>query len=146
MPEILPGAVYQGIEPVTLRDILHKTGYKARLEKVEKGWIIESACNGTTFKIHLSGLARNCTHYQRISLSSGYQTDWSREIALAGVNKFNKSLACLKAHVDHRGDLIVGMDFVLGKGVSGAQIAEWLDLWRGGLIVFENFCETYCPK
>jgi hypothetical protein len=133
-----------GVSPQTIREILHETGYQAYVEETDTGWDITSSSNGTSFVIRLNSYDETKDSYRRISISSEYESYWDIDAVVQKMNEFNQTYCHLKGYVEKDGRLIVKMDFLLGEGVSTAQIVQWLQLWRAGLALFERFwCKAF---
>jgi hypothetical protein len=136
-----------GVKPETIREILHETGYQAVIEECEGGCNITSASNGTRFYINLNAFDENRDSYKRISISTSYTCGMSLDLSVPLMNRFNTQFSFIKGYIEDDGCLSIQMDWLVGKGVSVAQLTQWISMWRAGMVLFEEYwAEHECAK
>jgi hypothetical protein len=131
--------VYRGIKPESFKEILHETGHQAVVELHDGCHRIKSSSNGTSFYITLRSYDEGLKSYRQFSLSAKYSSNKGLVAGTQLMNRFNTLCSFVKGVVGDNGDLEVRMDCLIGKGVTVDQIAQWLDLWRASLVVFEEY-------
>jgi hypothetical protein len=131
--------ICNGVKPEIIQEILHESGYQAQDEEFDDWHEIRSSNNGSSFLITLSRFNDEHHSYQKISITAYYQSDKDQRSALKAMNRFNATCAYLKGYVEEEGGLAIQMDWLVGKGVTLVQLAQWLQLWRGGMIIFEDY-------
>jgi hypothetical protein len=135
--------ICRAIEPATIQELLHKTGHQAIIGMYNGCHQIESSSNGTHFFITLRSYDEALSGYRQVSLSVKYSSDKDFNGSTQLMNDFNMKHSFVKGFVRDSGDLEVQMDWLIGNGVTVAQISQWLELWRASLVVFENYWVKY---
>jgi hypothetical protein len=135
--------ICNGVKPVIVQEILHEYGYQAQVEEFDGWYEIKSASNGTSFFITLSRFDEEHESYQKMSATAYYQNSKNQHSAIRVMNRFNATCAYLKGYVDEEGGLAIQVDWLVGKGVTIVQIAEWLQLWRAGMVIFEDYWSAH---
>jgi hypothetical protein len=125
--------------PTVIREILHETGYPARIEETDAGWKITSSSNGTSFVIRLGSYDEDSDCYRRILAGAKYESDCDIAWAIKKMNVFNQSHCHLKGFVEDDGRLTITMNYLLGEHVSSAQVEQWILLWKAGITLFEHY-------
>jgi hypothetical protein len=131
--------VCYGVRSETIQEILHKSGYQAQVLETENYTHIQSANNGTVFFVALSHLCETTNQHRKMSIYAIYESDLDRSVTSKKANAFNASIAYLKCYVEGEDRIRIQVDWIIGKGVTASQIAEWLQLWRAGMAIFEAF-------
>jgi hypothetical protein len=132
-----------GVKPETIREILHEAGYQAIVEDIEGGCHITSASNGTRFYINLYAFDEGLKSYKRITISTSYTSDMNLDLSVPLMNRLNAQYSFIKGYVEDDGSISMQMDWLVGKGVSVAQLTQWISMWKAALILFEDYWAEY---
>ena len=135
--------ICKGVKPDMIRGILHETGYQADIEEINGGYNIASASNGTRFLINLQNFDEKLDSYKKVSISASYSSNLSLETSVKLMNGLNARYSFIKGCVEGASNISIRMDWLVGKGVSVAQLTQWIAMWRAAMILFEDYWSEY---
>jgi hypothetical protein len=117
---------------------LQKAGYKAELTKDDGGDpMINSAANGSTFKVYFYDCDTAKTRCKALQLSAGF--DLKTPLTLEKINEWNRKNRYLKAYLDDEGDPYVQYDVNVNAGRTLAGLDDDFGVWTGMLDDFTTF-------
>jgi hypothetical protein len=117
---------------------LQKAGYKAELTKDDGGDpMINSAANGSTFKVYFYDCDTAKTRCKALQLSAGF--DLKTPLTLEKINEWNRKNRYLKAYLDDEGDPYVQYDVNVNAGRTVEGLDDDFGVWTGMLDDFTTF-------
>ena len=134
--------VFKGVKPQIVHEIIQESGFQSQLEKFDNFYEIKSSSNGTSFFITFSNFDQEHNSYLKMSAIAYYKDSNDISADLNHINKFNSTYPHIKAFINEAGGLTIQMDWSTKNDITVVQIVQWLQLWRAGMVIFEDFCSN----